>query len=108
VWTGALPWRAEVGVGAVVGVDWGRLRARRVDLGRSAWIVASSIVDPPSMESRVVAGSASSRVDRTLPWNVEVVVGVDRALPWIVEVGVGVDGRPSMESRGWGGRGGQR
>jgi hypothetical protein len=95
-------------VGAVVGVDWGRLRARRVDLGRSAWIVASSIVDPPSMESRVVAGSASSRVDRTLPWNVEVVVGVDRALPWIVEVGVGVDGRPSMESRGWGGRGGQR
>jgi hypothetical protein len=52
--------------------------------------------------------AASSRVDRALPWNAEVGVGMYRALPWISEVGIDVDGRPSMESRGWGGCGGRR
>jgi hypothetical protein len=57
----------------------------------------------PSMERR-----GRGRRDHALSWNAEVVVGVDRTFPWISEVGVGVDGRPSMESRGWGGRGGRR
>lgn len=51
---GALPWRVEVEVGVVVSVDWGHLRARRVDLGPERIAVAGACFTMADVDAHTI------------------------------------------------------
>jgi hypothetical protein len=75
----------EAGLGDLLALAAGALQ--ELELGDEMLALDGELLD---LRVRLCKDEELSRVDRALPWNAEVGVGLDCAIPWISEVGEAV------------------